>query len=368
MKSAPLVSQDGGPGARLMTGRLLNQIMDAVRARTALNAERSTAQGYDAKGASGAAAPPPRMRAPQRAAFQPGRSYVVQPSFFEKLAADLAARTPMGWRAGATPGPEATAAGLRDLMELIRRLSPDAATVSMPQGFRLPGSEGQRTAGLRIEIQTRICYADQCVLAVDAGTQQFEIVQTTVNVYEHGSVTATATASGDIRAWAPGDDPDACAAPVYDNDRDLGFDYGAFLSDSYDVTYAPWSGVWEAAVAGLASVTPAASATLFTWAESEWRAVSASAWSSTVGYVGVIPAADLPFSATTVRWRLINEGQCALGVTWQHRGPGGTLLTSGTIRLPRGATSEWQEPPTLIADPDELRLVTLSGIDIGPYR
>lgn len=367
MKSAPRVSQDAGPGTRLMTGRLLNQIIDAVQARTALNATRSTAQGYDAAAPSGSGAAPQRMQAPMRARFQPGRSYVVQPAFFQRLAADLAARKPSGGRAGASPGPAATAAGLRDLMDLIRRLSPDAVAETLPQGFRLPSTE--RAAALRIEIQRKLLNADMCALAVHLDTQQYETVQTSGNVFENGTSTLTVTASGVIRTWGASAVPTECATPVYDNDFDPDFDYGAFISSSYDVTYAPFSAVWEAAVAGLAGATAEASELSFAWAEDQWRAVSAGAWSAGVGSVGVGVFEEIPaLSASTVRWRAINEGQCTLGLLWEHRNPAGTLLDSNKITLPRGRTSDWQEPPAASADPDQLRSVTLSGIEIGPYR
>lgn len=369
MKPVPKARQTSAPGARFVSGRLLNQICEALQARTPLNAEHATAAGYTGSAKQGGNTPPPMQIQPR---FDPRRTYVVPPATVAKWAADLKARMP----ADATTrdnGINTSAAGLDALLRAVVDATPDASTATAPEGYRLPLPAQPRTARLVIELETKTVYADLCSLDVHLGDETYVTKQTTVNVFEHGTKTNTATAAGNIRTWTDSDGPTTCDAPVYDDDTIPGFDYGAFVSSSYTEETTPFSDVWAAAVAalpGTAAATPTPAE--LTWPESIWQATTApGGWSYGLGGIGTfmdVVTAGL-VHAGTFRWRVKNTGQCHIKLFWERRlQSDNSLLASDSINLGRGITSAWQTPPTTPADPADLMYVTLSAIQLGPYR
>lgn len=362
MKPVPQARQPSAPGARLVRGRLLNEIAEAIQARTPLNAQTSTAQGYSGAAKEGGTKPKQEGR-PLR--FDANRTYVVSPALLARLNAALRARTTAD---GVTRGApvDATAGGIEALLRAINWVSPDAAESTTPDGYRLP--VGGRTASLRIELETKTAYADMCAIDVNL-PDEYITKQTTVQTFANGTTTSTATASAVIRTWESGALPTDCAAIVYEDDFDPGFDYGAFISSDYTEEYKPFTDVYSAALAALAGLSPASSHLDYSWAESEWRSTTVGAWTVPLGGVGVEQGGVAPPAAgKTMRWRVVNTGQAWLRVSWRHTLPGGSMVTSGTVTVARGQTSAWQEPPAPSADPAALITVTLFAIAIGPYR
>lgn len=368
MKAVPRASQPSAPGVRLMSGRLLNQICEAIQARTPLNAEHSTANGHAGAMKEGAAKAP-AAKVPPR--FDAARTYVVPSSTVERLANDLRARMPSSEvTRGAPMG--ATASGIAALLRAIAWISPDAQAATSPEGYRLP-VEKPRVGKMTIEWERKQLYADRCSLDVHLLDETYVIKQTTVNSYEHGTQTYTATAAGNIRTWLPGEDPTACDTPVYDNDFIPGFDYGSFVSSDYSEDTQPFSSVLEAAVAALASATTIPLTQDFTWPEDEWAAKTApGGWSYGLGNIGCrssIESSPGLMFAQTFRWRVKNTGQCHIKLFWECRlESDNSLLASGSLSIGRGGTSDWQPPPAASADPSEIVYVTLAAIQLGPYR
>lgn len=370
MKPAPKARQTSAPGARLVSGRLLNQICEAIQARTPLNAGQSTAQGHSGAGKEGAA---PARDAQVQARFDAGRTYVVPASTLAKMAADLRART-VSDGVVRDAAMNATAQGITALLRAIEWVSPEAMIASTPDGYRLPVDK-PRVGKMQIQWENKQLYADMCSISVDAGTQEYVTKQTTVNVFENGTVTLVTSAGANVRLWSPalGESPTSCDDVEYTNDTVDGFDYGAFVSSSYDEIRHPFSEVCEAAVAALSGATMSPATHDFTWPEDEWAAKTApGGWSYGLGNIGCRINLDSTAGltmATTFRWRIKNTGQCHIKLFWERRlESDGSVLTSGSLDIARGRTSDWQAPPAASSDPSEIIYVTLAAIQLGPYR
>lgn len=365
MKPVPPARQPSAPGARLVTGRLLNQICEAIRARTPLNAAQSTAQGHAGAVAEGGAKAPAAQVPPR---FDAGRTYVVPGTTIKRLAADLRARTMSdGVMRNAPMG--ATASGIAALLRAIEWISPDAQNATSPEGYRMPAGK-PRVGSMTIEWEIKQLYADMCSISVDAGTQEYITKQTTVNVFENGSVTAVTSAAANIRTWAPGTEPTSCDATEYTNDTVDGFDYGAFVSTDYTEERHPFSDAIGAAVAGLPGAGSIPATHDFTWLEADWPARSATGgFLYSLGNIGCSVGSDGVAFAATFRWRIKNTGQCHIKLFWErHLQSDASLLASDSLDIARGKTSAWQDPPTTPTDPAASMYMTLSAIHLGPYR
>lgn len=368
MKPVPKASQPSAPGVRLVSGRLLNQICEAIQARTPLNAELSTTQGH-AGATKEAAAKAPAAKVPPR--FDAGRTYVLPGSTVKRLADDLRARMQGG---GVTRGAPtgATAAGLEALLRAITASTPGAFDTTSAAGYRMPVTPA-RTARLVIEWEIKTVYADLCGLEVRMDDEAYLTKQTSVNVYEHGTQTLTTTAAGNVRTWTYSTAPTDCDAPVYANDYIPGYDYGDLVSSDYTEETTPFADVWDAAVAALAGTTATTPFPAdFTWPEDEWAAKTApGGWSYGLGNIGTWKDLDVPglLYAMTYRWRVKNTGQAHIKLFWERRlESDASVLASGSLNIGRGRTSGWQEPPATPADPADRMYATLAAIQLGPYR
>lgn len=363
----PLDKQPGSPGGRLVTGRWLNRVVEALRARTPLNAAQSTPAGYSGAAKNGGA-PPPKQAT--RGRYDPDRTYVLSAGWFDKLQADLRARTPLDEASRVSGGFAGSARGIRAALRCMDWISPEVVSATMPAGFRMPAPL-DLVARLRIEVETKLVRADMCALSKDWEAGEFVTKETTVSTYEHGVVTNTVTAGGNIRTWAEGAEPDECAAPVYASDRDDEVEYGDFLSSDYHEDRTAFSTVWDAAIAALPDVAATAVADEWAWPKSLWPSVSAPGGFD--GYslgsygVGSVLALESLF-ADTSRWRAHNLGNCDIELVWDLLDSANVSTGTDSLVLRAGATSDWQPAPTLDSDPANRRVLTLSAVHLGPYH
>lgn len=368
MTPVPQVRQDSSGGARLMSGKLINSLIAALRARTPLNAEHATQAGFSGAVKSGGTRPPPLKLGD----FDDNKVYVVAPGFLGQFRSGIKARTKMAEQ-GRTPKTlVADAGGLREIARTLERLTPTEPESEEPQGYRLKAGAGGRVARLRIEWEERHVYATCCCLGVDFETSEFIVQQTTVNNFEDGSYTYKVTASGAIHVWAEGETPAACDEAVIDNGFDPGRDYGSFVSLESSDERMPFSDVTTAAVAALASATPTTLSNEFTWDEVSWRAISTpGGWGGVslpnVG-VSVYDSGSGVFLASTHRWRVTNFGQSYLSITRKLLDATSTVTAEDVFPLAMGEVSDWQPPPTASPDLDGIIYTTLSDPKLGPYR
>lgn len=368
MKAVPQARQPSAPGARFVSGRLLNKICEAIIARTPLNAQQAEPKGHQGATDKGGVAP----KGPEvKAKYDPARTYVLPPATVQRWAGALRVRMPADELMRAAPV-GATATGLESLLRRVLEATPKAYTSATPEGYQLPVTGG-RLAGLQVEIERKAVVADLCSLAWRAEEQVYVEKQITETIYEEGTGTETLFAGGNIRTWLPGETPTACDLPAYEYDPpELPWDLGAFISSSESEVTRPFSEVQAAALSALAAATATPDTETFAWPENAWRETSAAGgWSFSLGIIGCSPSAAASGIAdpSTFRWRVKNTGQCHAKVFWERRREDDdTLLASGSVSLGRGQTSDWQAPPTTPMDATDRFRVTLSGVHLGPYR
>ena len=148
----PSTARPPGAGVCFLKGATLNAYLDALKARTPLNAARATPAGAGAPTLGPTARP---SAAPPH--FDPGKVYRLSSTFLARLNQAVAARTPLvatargprGFTAGTSSSPrppgtiDATAGGLRDLPAALAAATPVKTTQATPAGYRLPVAERQ---------------------------------------------------------------------------------------------------------------------------------------------------------------------------------------------------------------------------------
>jgi len=347
-----------------MSGRRLNELLEAVRARTPLNAAQSASGGWTGVVAEGGSAAPP----PLSGTFAPGQMHVLTPAFLRRLNAALTARTPnaaseagaagfqiRSAKPGAVTIPRAapakpTRAALGTLAERLRAITPRQAAQRGPQGYRL-NAAAEKTAGLRVDTELRAGYARVCYAAVDdADTVGFVIVRTVTLQFENGSYTETYTASGEVIGYPPGDPPAApCAEVNFSTTLEEGLNYGAFESQTLNDADVVPPGEAAAAAAenlGLLAETTAEHA----WQEGEFRAISATPRADYLGTASSQSGLSSPnWTYSRPRFRLTNTGQVRLKATVEWTvgmdGEPTGAATTEDITLRPGEASEWINAP-----------------------
>ncbi len=370
MIPVPLAQQPLAPGARLVSGALLNRIAAAIQARTPLNAGQSTAQGYRGAAQKGGSTPR-KMQAPQ--SFQADRVYVLPQATLKRFADDLKARTPSDEGVRDKPELQADAVGLRGLLRTLEWISPDSFEAANPAGFRLP-LDKPRLGDMSVELELKQMFANMCYQNVNLDTQEYITKTTTVSIYDNGTIIETVTAAGNIQTWQFDAAPSDCATLVYTSDRVDDFSYGSLVGDPV-ITYEthPCSEARDAAVAALDASTPSSPTYDFTWPQAEWRAATAGGWTPyPLGNIGCFTDLGSAIGrawASYYRWRVNNTGECHIKLFWERRlQSDDSVLESGSLNIGRGQTSDWLEPPAATADPAAQCYVTLASIQLGPYR
>lgn len=367
MTPVPQIDAPAGPGVKLISGRVLNQICAALRARTQLNAPGSSPKGKTPGATIGPGALPPATDGP----YAPNRVYVVGPQFWARLLQQINGRKEASAPPGMVPAAaKSTTTTLAQIEDVLRKLTPVSPVKSGPAGYTL-GGRPARVARLVIETESRAASASVCAMGESLETPGNFVTKTTdVSVFENGSITATVEASGVIQTWEAGEEPEACAELVYENDFDPELDYGEFVSSSYTEDLVSFETLLAAAITAAGTAAVVSASYSFEWPEPEWKAVSAdggyaTGTGSTIGVTINISTATA--AASTHRWRIRNAGDCTLRVAWRLlRSPGDVEIETGSITVGRGQTSDWIGPPAIGSDPSEHLEYSLK-VRLGPY-
>jgi hypothetical protein len=384
MRPAPQLRIPQGAQTVLISGRKLNEIMTALKARTPLNTASAGAQGVRGVAATGAAG----VAALDGRRYDPARNYFLTAAFLESVSTapsppDSPPRPPPVTRAASAPGraahsrrchaspparrvPSATA-------KALALITPRQPAESGPGGWtqEVPS----RTARLALEIETKVSRALICAEARPA-EEDYILEAVDTNVFENGSVVATTTHSGVVQLFETEADLEDCAVPDFTTTFDPGFDYGGFVDSSYEVDTSSFADLRAAAIAGLTGIAAVAAEQAYEWPEAEWRETSlAPGLISGVGLLSIgATTADAyypqPWSAAAhwARWRMHNRGQCVARVNYEVRKVvSGDLVSSGVLNLARNAVSDWWTPPALDTSPAERIAVTFPRVRLGPH-
>jgi hypothetical protein len=383
MRPAPQLRIPQGAQTVLISGRKLNEIMTALKARTPLNAASAGAQGVRGVAATGAAG----VAALDGRHYDPARNYFLTAAFLERLNRSIAARQPAeaaasdagGFRAGQgrtlppLPRIASSAEGASATAKALALITPRQPAESGPGGWtqEVPS----RTARLALEIETKVSRALICAEARPA-EEDYILEAVDTNVFENGSVVATTTHSGVVQLFETEADLEDCAVPDFTTTFDPGFDYGGFVDSSYEVDTSSFADLRAAAIAGLTGIAAVAAEQAYEWPEAEWRETSlAPGLISGVGLLSIgATTADAyypqPWSAAAhwARWRMHNRGQCVARVNYEVRKVvSGDLVSSGVLNLARNAVSDWWTPPALDTSPAERIAVTFPRVRLGPH-
>lgn len=238
----PSTARPSGAGVTFLKGSTLNEYIAALKARTPLNASRSTPGGAGAPTPSSGALPPASMPS-----FAPDKVYRLSPSFLARLNQDLAARTPLvattrgprGFTAGTSSSPrppskiDGTGPGLRNLTAALAASTPVKTTQATPDGYRLPAAEHQVAP---FEFETK----------PGAGLARFHLASFTEHeagpVFRRtfyatgGSYYETYTAPGGLDAYGINDGPTTFPDIDFSTTYDPEAEYGDYISTVDEVT------------------------------------------------------------------------------------------------------------------------------------
>jgi hypothetical protein len=348
-RPAPQIQTPAGAGARLLSGRVLNRICEALKARTQLNAPGAAPKGKTPGATSGPGSLPLVV---EGAKFAPNRVYVVGPKFWARLLAQMNGRKDATQPPGVTPaGLASHSTALGQIEDVLRKLAPPANTLSAgPDGYRLP-VVASRMASMRLEVEEKLAYASICSQGAASTPDSFLIKLTTTDEWTNGSIISTIEASGVIQTWEPGGGPDECAALVYDTNFDPEFDYGELVESTSEEEVTSHATVFAAAISAANEATPVVTTHSWEWLEAAWRATSdPGAFSHAVGSlvtVGVFTFGGADVRAVTHRWRLVNTGAATLRASWELRNATDAVEEDGALTLGVGQTSDWVEPPAI---------------------
>lgn len=328
----------------LVSGRKLNALMEAIQARTQLDAQSAGAKGTRGTVPQGGA----QIDAVLKQRFVNGRAYVLSAGFLRRLEAAVLARTPReaaaqdpaGYKPGTggtgakTPQATRSAEGIADILAMIRRLTPRDTGLTTPGGYRfreppLP----PKLLSMALEVQDRWGEAYFCYVGSGGSLPSATLYRhaSTTSHYENGTITEVETSAG-MRLFYPGSDPLECPAHDTSSDEDPEFDYGSLLyvdstaySDSAttdDVRLAAFDAVaddgspYVARTASWYSDSPAPS--MLDLDLAKWELVSTS---------------DVKAWRPKYRWN--NTGPARLRVEWDHGG------SHHNIVVEAGVTTDW---------------------------
>jgi hypothetical protein len=184
--------------------------------------------------------------------------------------------------------------------------------------------------------------------------------------------TDTLTASGVTAAYGPDDpEPDACADIVSSSTYDPGVDYGSPTGNSEVETLLNPASLVASAIAQLAVWQETSGGQ--TWKSSLWEDVSdeTTPFTSSFGTVSMSYTVGSLVRADNLRFRLRNRGSAALRINCGFYGSGisgGATDLEEVIDLAPGATSAWQEVPSIDPDPDKYRTAEIRRVRIGRWR
>jgi len=232
----PSTARPPGAGVCFLKGATLNAYLDALKARTPLNAARATPAGAGAPtlGSTAKPAAPPSR-------FDPGKVYRLSSTFLARLNQAVAARAPLvaaargprGFSAGASSSPrppgtiDATAGGLRDLTAALAAATPVKTTQATPAGYRLPVGERQ-VAPFEFETKPGAGLARFQLAGPEVDNEVGPVFRRTFN-YTGGSYYETYTALGGLDAYGLNDGPttfpDIDFSTTFDPEADYGVDY-----------------------------------------------------------------------------------------------------------------------------------------------
>lgn len=360
MIPVPQINVPETAGRVLITGRRLNELLRALRARTPLDATRQAAEAVQMP-------PVPLPR------YQPGTTYLLPRSFIRRLSDAAAGRglPPSEPQTAGAPAQIAdTSAGLFALLDTLRSITPRLPGATGPLGYRL-ASAPPGVARLEWELEISAGYAVICAIGTSLLSPGNWVVgqETQVNTTLAGGWVDTATASGIISAYGPGESPDACEEPVYSSTFDPEVDYGDFLDSEFTETLVPFTDLIPPAIAALAPLSATEGAQ--EWPEASWQAVSeGTPYSTVLGSVAATSGADAPAQAISTRFRLRNRGGCAIRVDCGFYGSGlsgGATDDERNMTLPRGTTSDWIEPPAIDPDPDKGRIAAIRRVRLSRW-
>ncbi len=373
MKPVPQLRSAPGSGVRLMTGKALNRLLDALNARTPLNAAAANDAGFRGIAGKGGAARP----GPVAERLDVGKVYFVQKEFMVRLAGDVARRAPRVVT-GATPRTQtrpqtapATTAGLKEVVRAVERVTPRLPVYHSATGYRL-GIAKPRTAKVEIWVQARTGHSRPCFYALpdplDAG---YITSRVTTNTYQNGSYTQTWNATGDIEAYGPGETPSVCDEIDYSDTYDSAFDYGSFVSVASVDTLVGWAAATTAAEGAVED----SGAPFLKWqaafSEDGWKAASALErdqfiWtsSSAVGYVEGLGNLG-GWNVSAPKFQIRNTGQTALKATVRFVRLSDEHEETITVRVARGQQSAWLAVQT--AQAGETWTASVSRLKMGKF-
>lgn len=257
------------------------------------------------------------------------------------------------------------------------------------QGVRLHGYGGIHTlerlpvptpeeppglARLEWEIEESWGAVQVCTLGVESSITPGKWVISSAVTYTGtlGSFTETTTASGVTSAYGPDDSaPDSCATPTFYSTYDPGTDYGTPTGSSTVETLVDPASLVASAIAQLAVSDESSS--LQVWQPKEWSDVSdeTTPFSFSFGTIGMSYAVGVLVRADNIRFRLRNRGNVPLRVDCGFYGSGisgGATDIPDVIDLAPGATSAWQEVPSIDPDPAKYYTAEIRRVRIGRYR
>ena len=232
----PSTARPVGNGVHFLKGSTLNAYLDALRARTPLNASRATPSGAGAPTQGPTATLPPAS-----SAFAPNKVYRLSAAFLARLNAALAARsplattsqTPRGFSAGTASNArptgkiDATGQGLRHLTAALALATPTATTKATPAGYMLPVSERQ-VAPFEVETKQGAGYA-RFQLAGYVGHEAGPVFRRTFN-WTGGSWAETFTAVGGLDSYGFNDGPTTFPDIEYASTYVEGAEWGDYIS------------------------------------------------------------------------------------------------------------------------------------------
>jgi len=187
----------------------------------------------------------------------------------------------------------------------------------------------------------------------------------------------TVTASGVTTAYGPDDPlPNACADLVYESTYDPDIDYGDvdYIEDNgttTEETLVDPDSLVASAIAQLAVFQETSASQ--EWAKTVWQDVSeeVTPFTYSFGTVSMGYTVGSLVRADNLRFRLRNRGSVSLRVDCGFYGSGisgGATDIPATLDLAPGATSAWQEVPSIDPDPDKYYTAEIRRVRIGRWR
>lgn len=274
--------------------------------------------------------------------------------------------------------------------------APDQGTGENPvelragQGVRLHGYGGIHTlerlplpppeepppgpARLEWEVEESWGAVQVCTLGNESAITpgNWVVVSAVTYNFTGGSYVDTQTASGVTSAYGPDDpEPDVCADVVPSSTFDPGVDYGDSTGTSTVETLVDPTSLAASAIAQLAVWRETTGSQ--EWQSRLWRGVSdeTAPFTFSFGTVSMGYTVASLVRADNLRFRLRNRGSVSLRVDCGFYGSGlsgGATDIPAVIDLKPGATSAWQEVPSIDPDPDKYYTAEIRRVRIGRYR